>query len=127
MVDRVGFQVEGLARLVRDLKGLGLDVEDLKGAFSTIAARGAAVAAGLAPKRSGRLASSSRGNRAQSKAVVTVGRAAIPYAGPINYGWPARGITASGFMQKTDQQLRPVAIQQLEQEINHRIRARGLT
>lgn len=126
MADRVGFQVEGLAQKVRDLKALGLDVDDLKDAFSKIAARGAALAAGYAPKASGRLAASVRGNRAQSKAVVTVGRSTIPYAGPINYGWPSRGIAASGFMQKADQAMRPIVLDLLEDDINDKIRKRGL-
>lgn len=126
MADRVGFQVEGLSSYVRALKALGLDVDDLKDAFSKIAARGAALAAGYAPKASGRLAGSVRGNRAQSKAVVTVGRSTIPYAGPINYGWPARGIAASGFMQKADETLRPIVLDLLEDDINDKIRERGL-
>lgn len=126
MADRVGFKVEGLSRVVRSLKALGLDVDDLKDAFSKIAAKGATTAQGYAPKRSGRLSGSIRGNRAQSKAVVTAGRASIPYAGPINYGWPKRGIAPSGFMQKTDEVMRPVAIEQLESEINRKIKQRGL-
>lgn len=127
MADRVGFQVQGLSTVVRGLKALGLDVDDLKGAFSKIAAEGATKAQGYVPRRSGRLAGSIRGNRAQSKAVVTAGRASIPYAGPINYGWPARGIAPSGFMQKADEQMRPVALERLEEEINTQIKKRGLS
>lgn len=123
---QAGFRVEGLSSVVKALKGLGLDVEDLRAAFARIAQEGTATAQGLAPKRTGRLAGSVRGNRAQSKAVVTAGRSSIRYAGPINYGWPARGIAASGFMQRTDQALRPRALTLLEDEVNHRIRARGL-
>lgn len=125
MADRVGFRVEGLARVVRGLKALGLDVEDLKGAFAKIAADAAEVERGYVPKRSGRLASTVRGNRATSKAVVTAGRASVRYAGPINYGWPARGIAAAGFQEKTDRDMRPRALQQLEDEINKRIRQEG--
>lgn len=126
MADRAGFKVQGLSQVVRDLKALGLDVDDLKGAFSKIAAEGAEKAAAHAPRRSGRLAGSLRGNRAQSKAVVTAGGASVPYAGPINYGWPARGITGSGFMQRADEEMQPRALAMLEDEINRRIKARGL-
>lgn len=122
----VGFRVEGLNAVVRDLQRLGLDVEDLKGAFSRIAAEGAQSASAHAPKRSGALAADVRGNRAKSKAVVTAGRARIPYAGAINYGWPRRNIRAAGFMQKADEEMQPKAIQLLEDEINHKIRERGL-
>ena len=56
------------------------------------------------------------------QAVVTAGRASVPYAGPINYGWPARNIAPSHFMQRTDAVMAPRAIQLLEAEINQRIR-----
>lgn len=127
MAGREGFKVEGLARVTRALKAMGLEVDDLKNAFSTISSEAARIAAGHAPKKSGRLATSVRGNRAQSKAVVTAGRAAVPYAGPINYGWPARGISPAGFMQKTDDEMRPRAVQLLEDEINAAARRKGLT
>jgi hypothetical protein len=127
MADRAGFRVEGLSRVVRGLKTLGLEVEDLKGAFAAIAAEAAAVEARYVPRRSGRLASTVRGNRAQSKAVVTAGRATVPYAGPINYGWPAHGIAPAGFQQKTDEEMRPRAIRMLEDEINRSAQRKGLT
>lgn len=121
-----GVKVEGLTRTTRALKQLGLDVDDLKDAFSAIAREGAQRAAHHAPKRSGRLASGVRGNRAQSKASVIAGRVSVPYAGAINYGWPARGIRAAGFMQKADHEMRPRALQLLERDINARIKKRGL-
>lgn len=121
-----GLRVEGLNAAVRDLQRFGLEVEDLKAAFSKVAAEGARVAARHAPRRSGRLAGDVRGNRAKSKAVVTAGRAAVPYAGPINYGWRARNIAASGFMQKADEEMQPYAIARLEEEINRQIKKRRL-
>lgn len=126
MVNRVGTQVEGLNRLVRDLQSLGVEVDDLKAAFSKIAAEGAERASQYAPKRTGKLASDVRGNRAKSKAVVTSGRAAIKYAGPINYGWPKRGIEPALYLQKADESMQPIALQMLEDEINKQIRSRGL-
>ncbi len=126
MAGEAGFKVEGLSRVVRGLQLLGLEVADLKGPRAAIAAPGAQLAAAAAPRRSGRLAADVRGNRAKGKAVVTAGRASVPYAGPINYGWPKRGIAPAGFMQKADQQMRPVAIARLEEEINRKIRAKGL-
>lgn len=122
----VGFRVEGLNKLTRDLSALGLDVEDLKGAFAPIAAEGARLAASFAPKRTGALAGSIRGNRAKNKAVVAAGRARVPYAGPINYGWPKRGIAPSGFMQRADEAMRPKALSMLDDAIAARIRARNL-
>lgn len=119
-------KVEGLNRVVRDLQAVGVDVDDLKDAFGSIAAEGAAVAAGLTPSRTGRLAGSTRGNRAKNKAVIIQGRAAVPYAGPINYGWPARNIAGALQMQQADRQMEPVALERLEDGIDKAISKRGL-
>lgn len=121
-----GFRVQGLNGVVRALTQMGLEVEDLKNAFSKIADEGAQVAAREAPKRSGTLAGDIRGNRAKSKAVVAAGRKSVPYAGVQNFGWPARNIKANPFMQRTDATMQPRAIQMLEDEINNQIRKRGL-
>lgn len=127
MAGTYGFKVTGLTKVTRDLEALGLEVDDLKDAFSEIAAEGAEVAAGFAPKRSGALAASIRGNRAKSKAVVIAGgKRNAPYAGPINYGWPKRGIAPSLFMQKADEAMRPKALDALEAAINQKIRSKGL-
>lgn len=126
MARTVGFQVEGLGPVVRALQDMGVEVDDLKDAFSAIADKGAQLASSYAPVLTGALAGDVRGNRAKSKAVVTVGRAALPYAGPINYGWAAHNIEPSGFLQRADEAMRPYALQQLEDEINQQIRRRGL-
>lgn len=126
MANRVGFKVEGLNRVVRDLQAIGVEVEDLKAAFSKLAEEGARRASAHVRSKSGRLAADVRGNRAKSKAVVIAGRAKVPYAGPINYGWPARNIAAQGFMQAADAEMQPLALRLLEDEINHQIALKGL-
>lgn len=127
MVDRVGFQVEGLNEFVRDVQKIGVEVDDLKDAFAAIADQGAQLASSFAPSLTGRLAADIRGNRAKSKAVITAGRSSIPYAGAINYGWPKRGIAPANFMQRADQVMQTRALQMLEDEINQKIREKGLT
>jgi hypothetical protein len=126
MVNRVGFKVTGLNEVVRDLRAIGADVEDLKDAFAGIAAEGARLAAGFTPTRTGRLASSTRGNRAKSKAVVVQGGGAVPYAGAINYGWPRRNIAGRLQMQQASDRMEPVAVQKLEDGVNQSIAKRGL-
>jgi hypothetical protein len=122
-----GVRVEGLNQLTRELVRLGVDVEDLKDGMAKIADEGAELAAGLAPRKTGALANSVRGNRAKGKAVVAAGsRARVPYAGPINYGWPARGIRADLFMQRADAKLQPRAVVLLEEAVQHAIRKAGL-
>lgn len=126
MADRIGFRVEGLSQVVRALNALGADTEDLKEAFSEIATEGARIASAAAPRQSGALAADIRGNRAKSKAVVTAGRAAVPYAGPINYGWPRRNIEAAGFMQTASDAMEPRAVGMLEDAINAKIREKNI-
>lgn len=121
-----GVRVEGLNKLVRDLQKLGLEVDDLKEAFGEIASKGAEIAASFAPKRSGALAASIRGNRAKNKAVVMSGKARVKYAGAINYGWPRRNIKPARFMQRADEYMRPFALDMLDEAIAKKIRERGL-
>jgi hypothetical protein len=117
-----GVRVEGLNSLVRDLERLGANVDDLKDAFAAIASEGAEKAAGFAPRRTGRLAESVRGNRAKNRAVITAGKASISYAVVVNYGSPKRHIAASQFMQKADQAMRPIALERIEAAISTAIR-----
>lgn len=107
-------RVEGLNKTLRALQTYGVEVADLKDTMAGIAREGATLASRYAPKRSGRLAGTVRGNKAKAKAVVIAGRARIPYAGAINYGWPKRNIKASLFMQRADRELAPRAVEMLE-------------
>lgn len=122
-----GVQITGLRQVVRGLERAGVEVDDLKDAFAKIADLGAAAVKRHAPKgRTGRLAASVRGNRAKSKAVVAAGRKAVPYAGPINYGWRRRNIAASRFMQKADDEIKPLVVPTLEAELQSLLRRNRL-
>lgn len=121
-----GVRVEGLTRVIRDLQALGLEVDDLRDAFGSIASEGARLASSFAPVRTGRLAASVRGNRAKNKAVVSAGKARTKYAGAINYGWPARNIKPSLFMQRADKVMQPRALKELEDAIEKKITEKGL-
>lgn len=94
-------KVDGLPRLRAALRRAGVEVTDLKAANAAAAAYVAAAAAPRAPRRTGRLAASVRGNRAVGRATISAGSAAVPYAGPIHWGWPARGIAAQPFISET--------------------------
>lgn len=55
-----------------------------------------------APKRTGRLAGSVRALRRVKAVTLAVGtEVRVPYAGPINFGWPARNIKAQEFIYST--------------------------
>lgn len=107
-------------------KDFGVEVNDLKEVMAEIAAEGARLASSYAPKRSGKLAATVRGNKAKNKAQVIAGKAKVPYAGAINYGWPKRNIRAALFMQKADADLAPRAVQMLEKGLDEAIRKVGL-
>lgn len=127
MATIVSTRVEGLSALVRQLEQLGGDVEDVKDVMAGIAAKGARLASGFAPRRTGALAASIRGNRAKARAVVTAGTASrTPYAAVVNYGWPRRNIPANGFMQRADNALQPIALRDLDKGLEQAIRRRGL-
>lgn len=119
-------QVEGLREIVRALEQAGVDVEDLKDIFGEIASESAAVAGPAVPRRSGALAGTVRGNRAKNKAVVTIGKARTPYAAPIVWGWPARGIKASPVVPRTNQYMETRAPEVLETGLTRVMEGLGL-
>lgn len=121
-----GVRVEGLNKTIRALQGYGVEIQDLKDVFSDISAEGARLASSFAPKLTGRLSGTVRGNKAKNKAVVIAGRARVPYAGVANYGWPKRGIRASLFMQRADKELAPRAVEMLEAGLDRATRKAGL-
>lgn len=102
-----GIRIEGAARLRRTLKAAGDDLSDLREANQ--AAVGIVTSAGRArtPRRTGRLASSVRGSATARIATVRAGGAAVPYAGPIHWGWPARGIAAQPFLSEAARETEP--------------------
>ena len=100
-------RVEGAAKLRRRLKDLEGGVNDLKDANAEVADFIATRAAAAAPKRTGALARTIRGNRAASKAVTRAGRATVPYARPIHWGWPARHIKPQRFLWDTAKETEP--------------------
>jgi hypothetical protein len=102
MSGRGGFHVEGLREAIRDLEAAGVEIEDLKDAFAKVSNEARDQVAQHTPRRSGRLAAAARASRAKNKAIVTVGGARVPYAGPIFYGWGRRNIRASRTIERTD-------------------------
>lgn len=119
-------EVDGLKQLVRDLEKSGVQVADLKAAFGGIAREARDLAAGFAPRRSGKLAASIRASAAKNYATVTAGGRGVAYAGPINYGWPKRNITGSGFMEKADAAIRPRVLQDLVTAVDRLLRESDL-
>lgn len=110
-----GVYIEGLRETTRAFEKAGVDVEELKEAMGRVASEAADTMQGFTPTRSGALRASVRGNRAKGKAVVTIGKARVPYAGPIAYGWAKRNIRPANFIPRTDQVMETRAPALLEQ------------
>ena len=92
-------KVEGLNKLVRQLKQLNPDlVDEMKRANRDIADSLVPVAKRKAPKRTGRLADSIRSSGQARSGVVRAGKARVPYAGPIHFGWASRRIRPQPFL-----------------------------
>jgi hypothetical protein len=121
-----GVRVTGLREVVRGLEKMGVEVDDLKDGFSSIASEGAQLAAGFIRSLTGRLAGTVRGNRAKARAVITAGRSSVPWAGPQNYGWARRNIKAQGFMQQADRVMQTRSRVLLEDALTGAIRRSGL-
>lgn len=92
---RAGIEVQGAAQLRRTLKAAGDDLGDLKAAHAAAASLVAGASARAAPKRTGRLAGNIRPSGTKTAALIRSGSAAVPYANPIHWGWPAHGIAAA--------------------------------
>lgn len=88
----VSAEVEGLKNLRRTIRQAGGDTKDLRNANLAAAQTIVPIAAGLAPKVSGRLAASIRAGATQKAGMVRAGRKLIPYANPVHWGWPKRHI-----------------------------------
>lgn len=122
-----GVYITGLRETTRALESAGVDVEDLKNVMGQVAAEAATTMQAHTPTRSGALRASVRGNRAKAAAIVTIGRARVPYAGPIAYGWKRRGIRPGRFIQATDQHMETRAPQLLEDGWGRIAERNGLT
>lgn len=122
----VGIKVEGLNDVVRALVELGFEVEDLKAAFGRISAHGLIVYRSFTPRRTGTLRGDYRASRTKNRAALAVGRASVPYARPVQWGWPARNIKPAHFVQKGDRAMEPRVIPLLEADINRIVKKKGL-
>lgn len=85
------YQIEGLKEFKRALAKLGdvavQDGKDMNAEAAQIVERRAEQ---VVPRRTGRLQQSIRSTGTKRDGIVRAGRASVPYAGPIHYGWADR-------------------------------------
>lgn len=94
-----GFEVRDLNRTVRRLRAFGPDLaNELKDTNLELAEEVADTARDLVPRVSGTLAGSIRAAGQARTGVIRAGRASVPYANPIHWGWPRRNIRPQPFM-----------------------------
>lgn len=85
--------VVGQKRFVQTMRKAGADMQELKDVNRQAADIALPAVRQLAPRsKTGRLVSSVRAGATQKAGVIRAGRKSVPYAGVINYGWPARRI-----------------------------------
>jgi hypothetical protein len=112
-------RVENGREFRRALRAAEADMNDMKAAHARVAGYVAGVAATMAPRRTGRLAGSIQGNRAQATAKVY---SRLPYSGPIHWGWPARNIPARQFLVTAAGTTRPTWQAMYEAELARIVR-----
>lgn len=99
MTDKAAYVV-GQKRFVQTMRKAGADMKELKGVNRQAADIALPTVQRLAPRRTGRLAASIRAGATQKAGVIRAGRKTVPYAGPVNYGWPKHGIRPRLFVNQ---------------------------
>ena len=91
--------VVGQKRFVQTLRKAGEDLKELKEVTRRAADTATPEAVARAPRgKTGKLAGSIRVGATQKAGIIRAGRKTVLYAGPINYGWPARHIKPRTFV-----------------------------
>jgi hypothetical protein len=94
-------RVEGLNKVRRDLKKLASDVDygsQFLAVNKTLADAVAGDSKNYVPVLTGSLQGSIRATASAKSGRVKAGYKAVPYAGPIHFGWPARFIKPQPFV-----------------------------
>lgn len=96
-------KIEGLRHLTKALKAAqggakGSLTDALKDANKEAAEAVAKTARGEVPVVSGKLRDSIRAAGTLRAGIVRAGKAKVPYAGPIHFGWPSRHIIPNPFL-----------------------------
>lgn len=119
-------KISGLNETVRSLKKYGVEVQDLKAAFSRIGNVVVAEAKTIVPTLSGRLSATIRASKTQNKSEIRAGSAGVPYAGVQHYGG-YNGITGTFYLTKAIENKQGEVIDMMENELNSLARRLGLT
>lgn len=97
----IAVEVEGMRELRRTLKRAGDDLADLTAIHNAVIDLVLAQVRAATPRATGALAGTVRGSGTKTAATVRAGSAAVPYAKPVYFGWPARNIRPNPWIQRT--------------------------
>lgn len=115
-------EVKGAKELKTSLKLAGDDLDDLKDAHQAVGNLIVTASRSKAPVVSGALAGSIRATRTVGGVGIKAGGAKVPYANPIHWGWPSRGIKANRFIWDTAKRMEADWVQlyfeELEKVVN---------
>lgn len=100
MAEPAGIKVAGLRKAIKALQEVGVPADEIKLANQQAGELVLSAARPLVPVRSGRLLNTLRIGRALNKVTVSAGRASVPYANPIHWGWFKRNIKPQPFFVK---------------------------
>lgn len=90
--------IVGQRRFVQTMRKAGADLDELKAVNRQAAQIALPAVTGRTPVRTGKLKRSIRVGATRRAGVIRAGGKAVPYAGPLNYGWPAHHITPRLFV-----------------------------
>jgi len=125
-VTRPEIKIKGAKQLQRALRQVEGGTANLKDAHLAGAKIVEREAVRLAPKRSGALAGSLRSSGQARQGVVRAGRAAVPYAGVIHFGWTKRNIAPQPYLYDAVDSRRQEVLDAYGVDVNKVIKANGL-
>ncbi len=91
--------IKGVQEVKNTLDKLGKDLESNTELNKELSSTLSQKASALAPRLTGALASSVKGNPSAEKAQILAGSAAVPYAGVQEYGWPEKNIKEQPYLR----------------------------
>lgn len=110
-------RVEGAAQLRKTMKAAGADLADLAAVNKRTAAKVATTAGGTVPRRTGMLGATIRPAGTRTAAIVRAGKASVPYAAVIEFGWPGHHIEPQPYVTSAAHDTEPEWTGYYEQEI----------
>ena len=122
--EKNGIQVKGLRKVIRQIEKLGVEAEDLKGAFTRIGARALSTANAGTPVSSGSLKTSNRQSKRKNSVYLYSGKAKTYYARFVHYG--TTKMEARPYLYTAVEKDGPWAVRELENEMDRLITKLGL-